>query len=137
MDYRAGVAEILITHAEPVWAAGYAFRIGPVSRVESEPKAKALALEDGSGTRIVVVTTDLLGLPLEVAYHIKERIARRLHLPRSAILLTSSRTHCGPVLANSLVDMYAMSTGDQARSLGYTSGSWIGSSRPQFMPSMA
>ncbi len=94
-DWKAGAAAAKITPEEPVFLAGYALRNKPFTGVAAELWAKALALEDASGAKAVLVTTDLLGLPAEVA----EAVAARIGLPRERILLSSSHTHTGPALS--------------------------------------
>lgn len=93
-DWKAGAAAEKITPAEPVFLAGYASRNKPFTGVAGELWAKALALEDETGARAVLVTTDLIGLPAAVA----EPVAARVGLPRERILLSSSHTHAGPSL---------------------------------------
>ena len=106
--YRAGVASTVITPSEPMWAAGYAHRDRPVGDKLHDLYAKSLVLEDAEGTRLAIVTTDLLGLPGSIAESVAGKIGRRIGLPRERIVLTSSHTHCGPVLRGSLVDIYPM-----------------------------
>src|SRR5690606_38123407 len=106
--FRAGVATVTITPTEPTWAAGYADRNRPISETLQDLYAKALVLEDADGRRIVIVTTDLLGLPKNIADPVAAEIARRHNLTRDQIVLSSSHTHCGPVLREALVDIYPM-----------------------------
>ena len=95
VDWKAGSSAVKITPEEPVHLAGYASRTKPFTGVALDLWAKALALEDATGARAVLVTTDLLGLPADVA----EPVAARIGLPRERILLSSSHTHTGPVVA--------------------------------------
>src|SRR5437867_3562804 len=62
-DWNAGVASVVITPSQPMWMAGYASRTKPSDGVLSELHAKALVLEDKTGTRAVIVTTDLISIP--------------------------------------------------------------------------
>ncbi len=110
--YRAGVARTVITPTEPLWAGGYGGRTHDVSEKEHDLYAKALVIEDPRGYRLVIVTTDLLGFPKSIGDPTADAIARRFHLRRDQIMLTSSHTHCGPVLRQSLRDIYPM-TGAQ------------------------
>jgi hypothetical protein len=104
--YKAGVAVRVITPKDALWMAGYAARNHPVEGKLHELYAKALALEDAKGNKLVLLTSDLLGLPRELSDKVADNIRVRVDLPREALLLTSSHTHCGPVLASSLMDMY-------------------------------
>ncbi|HEX7899751.1 MAG TPA: hypothetical protein VF950_18425 [Planctomycetota bacterium] len=94
-DWKAGTAAEKITPEEPVFLAGYASRNKPFTGVAGDLWAKALALEDATGAKAVLITSDLLGLPAEVA----EAVAARIGLPRERILLSSSHTHTGPALS--------------------------------------
>ncbi len=114
-DYRAGVASVVITPSEPMWAAGYGGRDHETDGKVHDLHAKALVLEDAGGARLVFVTTDLLGLPKTIAEPVADVIGRRFNLPREQICLTSSHTHCGPVLRDSLVDIYMMTDADRAK----------------------
>ena len=63
LGYKAGAASKVITPAEPVWMAGYASRTKPAEGKIHDLYAKALCIEDAAGKRLVLVTTDLIGIP--------------------------------------------------------------------------
>src|SRR5207247_2581367 len=69
---------------------------------------KALALEDRSGTRLVLITSDLLGFPRGLSDDVATAIQRRTGLTRERLLFTSSHTHCGPVVRQTLIDAYPL-----------------------------
>src|SRR5438105_2860549 len=79
---RAGVARVKITPVMPVWLTGYALRTHPANSVLADIFAKALAIEDGRGGRVVIVTTDLIGLPGNVSDGAAKRIEKRFGLKR-------------------------------------------------------
>ena len=116
----AGVARIGITPAQPVWMAGYAARKKPSEGTAQELHAKVLALSDGSGGRLVVITSDLLGFPASVAEPAAERLAERYGLRRDQVLFTSSHTHSGPVVRDSLAVAYDLSPEQVAAVRSYT-----------------
>ncbi len=93
--WKAGVARADITPTEPLWMAGYGSRTRPAEGTLHKLWVKVLALEDAHGQRAVVVTTDLLGLPRNMSVPICRRLRRDLGLPREAVLLRRSHTHCG------------------------------------------
>jgi hypothetical protein len=97
-DWKVGLAQVKITPEMPVLLSGYASRTKPFEKVAADIYAKALALEDFEGRRAVLVTTDLLGLPAEVAEPVCERIGKKTGLKREQILLSSSHSHAGPQL---------------------------------------
>ncbi|MCS6978216.1 MAG: hypothetical protein NZM31_14580, partial [Gemmatales bacterium] len=67
-----------------------------------------LALQDKTGTRLVLVTTDLIGFPRSMSVEIAERVEKVTGLPRANLILSASHTHCGPVITDNLMDIYDM-----------------------------
>lgn len=118
-DYRAGVAKVDITPKGPVWLSGYAARTKPSEGVTQKLWAKALALEDGKRGRVVIVTTDLIGLPRSVSDTIAARVAKQYGLDRSRLLMNSSHTHSGPVVRPNLMTMYFLDRGQTDAVEGY------------------
>src|SRR5262245_25313239 len=92
-EWKAGLAQVKITPERPVQMSGYANRTKPFERVAVDLYAKALVLEDATGQRAVLVTSDLLGFPAAVAEPICERITQKTGLARERIVLNSSHTH--------------------------------------------
>ncbi len=119
--WRAGLARTIITPQKSLWMAGYASRKKPSEGVIQELYAKALALEDQTGNRVVLVTSDLLGFPAVVSHNIAERAQKQFHLKRGQLLLNSSHTHCGPVIGKMLGSMYPMNPQQWADVEEYTS----------------
>ena len=62
-DYKAGIGRIIITPEKPIYLSGYGEPQSPSEGVIHDLWAKALAIEDRKGARVVIVTTDLIGLP--------------------------------------------------------------------------
>ncbi len=60
--WKAGAASETITPATFMWMAGYGARNRPASGLLNDLHAKALVLEDPRGTRVAVVTLDLVGI---------------------------------------------------------------------------
>ncbi|MGD0011891.1 MAG: neutral/alkaline non-lysosomal ceramidase N-terminal domain-containing protein [Terriglobia bacterium] len=119
--WKAGLAQVIITPQKPLWMAGYASRTKPSEGVIQELYAKAFALEDHSGKRAVLVTSDLLGFPAAVSHDITSRVEKQYHLTRDQLLLSSSHTHGGPVLGKMLGLMYPMNSQQWADVEAYTS----------------
>ncbi len=94
--WKAGVAVALITPTEPLWMAGYASRTKPADGKETELYAKAIALEDARGARLVIVTLDLIGVSQTLRLNLENRVADAHRLPREGLLLNASHTHSGP-----------------------------------------
>lgn len=112
--WKAGVAVADITPQESIWLAGYAARDKPSTGVGQPLYAKALALEDAGGRRVVIVTTDILGFTRPLAEPIAERLARESGLRRERLLLTSSHTHAAPVVRDYAVFAYGLTPGQAA-----------------------
>ena len=119
--WKAGLSKVLITPRRSLWMAGYASRTKPSGGTIQELYAKALALEDQSGKRAVLVTTDLLGFPAVVSRNIVERAQKQYNLKRDRLLLSSSHTHGGPVVDKMLGLIYPMSAEQWADVDAYTS----------------
>ncbi len=106
---KAGVAKVVITPAQDMWLAGYAARTAPSRGEVQELHAKALAFEDETGARSVMITTDLIGLPRAVVGRLVEIARSRFGVPRERLMVTFSHTHCGPVIGTDrLIDMYGL-----------------------------
>jgi len=88
--------------------AGYAARTRPSEGAAQDIYAKALALQDRSGQRLVLVTTDLLGLTVDVSAAVATRVEKKYGLGRDRLMLNSSHTHCGPVIDRMLAVAYKL-----------------------------
>jgi hypothetical protein len=104
--WQAGTARVAITPKQLMWLSGYASRTAPADGKLHDLWAKALALEDPQGRRVVLVTMDLIGLPRELSVEVCAELQKRQRLPREAILLNTSHTHTGPVVRSNLTVMY-------------------------------
>ena len=104
--WKAGFAKISITPHGSLWMAGYAARTHASEGTLLELHAKALALEDETGHRAVLVTTDLLGLPGSVSAIVASRVQQKFGLGRDQLFLNSSHTHSGPVIGTMLSVAY-------------------------------
>jgi len=94
--WKAGVATVVLTPQTNLWMAGYASRNKPADGKETELHGKALALEDEKGTRLVMVTLDLIGVPRTLRKNLEKRCGAAYKLPPEGMLLNASHTHSGP-----------------------------------------
>jgi len=106
--WKAGFAKANITPEEPLWLAGYASRTNPAVGKVMDLWIKVLALEDSSGHRAVILTSDTLGIPQSIYQHTTAALKEKFGLEPADILLTASHTHCGPVLRGALYDAYPL-----------------------------
>jgi hypothetical protein len=119
-EFKAGVARVPITPEGPIWMSGYAARKKPSEGVIHDLWAKALALEDRRGNRVVIVTTDLIGLPRAISDAVAARVQKQYGIERARLLLNSSHTHTGPVVRGNLNVMFDL-TEEEARKIEHYS----------------
>jgi hypothetical protein len=119
-DWKVGLAQVKITPERPVLLAGYASRTRPFEKIEADLYAKALTLEDSRGRRVVLLTSDLIGLPAAVAEPICERLRTTTGLAREQILLNASHTHTGPMVTLDASARDGLTAGDLLRNVEYT-----------------
>jgi neutral ceramidase len=118
--WKAGAARVEITPEDPIWMAGYGVRDGPARGTLQPLSAKALALEDGAGRRLVLVTADLIGFPAGFTDGVAARLAEPAGLSREEIFFNASHTHAGPALAGNLEVAHPMSSEQRAEVERYT-----------------
>lgn len=118
--FKAGAARVNITPAEFMWMAGYGSRTKIAEGKTHDLYAKALALEDAHGHRLVLVTTDLIGLPRSVSEAVFEAVKDKANLRREQLFLNASHTHCGPVVNDNLMDMYPLTPEQRKQVVDYT-----------------
>ena len=93
---QAGFARVTITPMMGINISGYyQERIADGVLDDLEANALALACED---KRAVIISCDLLYMPLDVANVCKKDIAAATGLPQEAIFLHGTHTHTGPIL---------------------------------------
>lgn len=109
-----------ITPENPIWMSGYGGRTKPSQGTMTDLWAKAIAVEDQKGSRAVIVTTDLIGLPRSVSDQIAAAALKQYGLDRSRLLLNSSHTHTGPMVGENLQIMFALAPEDEQRIRAYT-----------------
>ncbi len=104
--WKAGVAKTIITPQQSMWMSGYAARTKPSEGKVHDLRAKALALEDPQGTRIVIITVDLLGISRPMRDWLEKQVNQQYKLPPESLLVNSSHTHCGPVIRETRYSIY-------------------------------
>ena len=119
-EWKAGLAKISMTPRGSLWMAGFGDRKRPSEGVGLELYARALALEDSTGKRAAVVSTDMLGFPAVVSKVISDRVREQYGISRDRLLLNSSHTHCGPVIEHIASCMYNLTSQQAADVRAYT-----------------
>src|SRR5271156_5039884 len=113
--FKAGVATKVITPAEPMWMAGYSNRNKPSEGKVHDLYVKVLALEAPTGNKLVLLTSDLLGLPRELSEAVAAEVRKQTGLGHDRLMLTVSHTHCGPVIAGGAPDMYDLTPAERKK----------------------
>lgn len=109
-ELKAGVGRAVITpDTQPVWLAGYAARAVPSTGMIHHVWAKALVLEDSSGSRAALITADVLGLTREIIEVVARRLNGKYGLDRTNLFFNASHTHSGPVIWPKLSVCYEFS----------------------------
>ena len=117
--WKAGLAKSDLTPRADVWLAGYGSR-----RVATEiihPLwMKALALDDGQGHRVVLITSDFQGVPKGMSDRVFQQVKQRYRLERDQVMYTFSHNHCGPRLGEDLIDYYPVEEAQEELVRRYT-----------------
>ena len=119
-DFKVGLASRVITPELPFWMTGYGSRTRPADKVLHDLWAKAMVIEENPSSRIVIVTTDILGLSRQVTEAVTNRVNQKYGIKRSEVLLNSSHTHSGPVIWPALDGMFNLSQEDQQKVARYS-----------------
>src|SRR5438552_2953773 len=107
-SWKGGAAKVVITPAEYMWLSGYGGRNKPAEGKVHDLWAKALALEDPAGERLLLITMDLVGIDRDLSLGVCQELTKKYGLPRAAIRLSTSHTHSGPVVRSNLSTMYQL-----------------------------
>ncbi len=99
-DMKVGIGRKAITPQGDAWLNGYAnpARLKPATGIAHDLWAKALVFEESPTSRVVIVTTDLLGLSHEISVDIAKKLNDKYGIQRSQLLLNSSHTHSAPMV---------------------------------------
>ncbi len=118
--WKAGAARIDTTPAKPVRMAGYASRTSPSQGVSHPLAAKALALSDATGNRVVFVTCDIIAFRRAFTDRVTDRVKAKHGLPRENVVLLASHVHSGPSLAEASGPGGAIVSEDLRNNVEYT-----------------
>src|SRR5438477_6848390 len=94
----AGASKVKITPEKFGWMTGYGNRNKRAEGIKNELWVRALALEDASGKRAVLVTADILGFPPTLSRAMRREARERFGLDESAVMFVASHTHGGPAI---------------------------------------
>ena len=97
LPWLAASGSVVITPGDPMWMAGYASRKEPSQGKIHDLHAKVLVVQDIAGHRLVVVTTDLIGITPELRASVEAQV-QPYNIQAAELLMNASHTHCGPEL---------------------------------------
>lgn len=112
-EFEVGVSRINITPPTPYWLSGYAARTNAAPSVLQDLWAKALAVSDPQGHKVVIVTMDLIGLPGEISREVTTKAQKEFNLDPSQLVLNCSHTHGGPAVGRNLSVLFDFSPEDE------------------------
>ena len=122
-DLRVGIGRIKITPEKPIFLSGYAARKKPSEGVKLDIWAKAMAFEDRKNGKVVIVTTDLIGMSRQISERIGAEVEKKYGLRRAQLMINSSHTHSG----RGGLQVHCSRTpkwGDDNRSRGFVRAAW-------------
>lgn len=105
---RIGVAKECITPDQSVWLSGYAARKKPSEGKLQDLWTKALVIEGKKNSRLIIITTDIIGLTSEISEDVTVSIMSKYGIERSQVFINSSHTHSAPVIWPGLSLMYSL-----------------------------
>lgn len=124
-DLQVGVGRIKITPERPIYLSGYAARKKPSEGVKMDIWAKALAFSDKKNGRVVVVTTDLIGMSRSISERVGAEVEKKYGLRRAQLMINSSHTHSGPTVRDNLESMFDL-TPEQKQEIGNYGNELVG-----------
>ncbi len=96
--WQAGTASISITPRESMWMAGYASRDKPSEGKVHDLWAKAVALSDSSGNRLVIINAEVVGIRRDDRTWLEQKLKDLCGLDPEEFLINVTHTHSGPEL---------------------------------------
>ena len=98
---RAGFAKISITPPLDTELAGYGVYLERrATEVHDDLFARALALEDDTGERVLLLSLDLVGLSWDLTGAIAAQAAQAFDVDAERVLVSCTHTHSGPATAD-------------------------------------
>ena len=93
---RAGTSEKIITPEVGIELSGYLARMQPSTGKYDDLFARTLYLES-AGKQLVWILCDLIGFSNELAWSIRNLVAKKLSIDPLYVVLSATHTHAGPV----------------------------------------
>ncbi|MFO0425066.1 MAG: neutral/alkaline non-lysosomal ceramidase N-terminal domain-containing protein [Planctomyces sp.] len=117
--WKAGTGRAVITPDGPIWMAGYASRTAPSEGHVHDLFTKSLYLQDSAGHQFLIVTLDLIAVPVDLREWLVAELQERHRIPAESLLINASHTHCGPEFRSSRLKLYGVPEDQQPRCIEY------------------
>jgi putative membrane-bound dehydrogenase-like protein len=105
---EVGVASVDITPDYPVRLSGYGNRREVNEGVAQHIHAKALAIGSDAEGPAVLVTVDNVGVGVHIRDEVVRRLAAKTKVTNERFAISSSHTHCAPMLVGVLPNIFSM-----------------------------
>lgn len=122
IEWQAAATSVVITPEKPMWMSGYAARNKPSEGKVHDLYAKILIIQDVKGQKVVIITTDLIGITPALRDPIAARLESEFKIPAAALLMNASHTHCGPELREGKATRRGLGSDRGAEAREYTQG---------------
>ena len=108
VQFPVGVASVNITPDYPVRLSGYGSRREVNQGVAQQIFTKALAFGSDAESPAVLVTVDNCGVPASIREEVLRRLRAKTKVRDERFAITSSHTHCAPMLVGILPNLFGM-----------------------------
>jgi neutral ceramidase len=113
-DFRIGAAKRDITPTEPIRLSGYSSRSKASEGVDQPIFARAMAFEDSTGVKNILVAVELVGVTRQFTESIADRLKAQRGIERNRFMIVASHTHNGPAVHGSLGGLLNLSSQEEA-----------------------
>ncbi|MCK5155381.1 MAG: neutral/alkaline non-lysosomal ceramidase N-terminal domain-containing protein [Spirochaetales bacterium] len=96
---KAGASEVVITPETSQFLFGYPHVERYSTGVHDDLYSAALFLDDGK-TQVMFISNDLIFVDKQMSMEIRREISQKTEIPALNIMITSTHTHSGPIMAN-------------------------------------
>src|SRR5689334_21723910 len=99
LPYKVGVAKVDITPGDAIRLNGFGFRRAESEGVYHKIHARALAIDDGTKSPVVLMTVDVLGIPADIYNELAKRLEKKAGIKPERLAVTATHTHTAPMLS--------------------------------------
>ncbi|HVL12128.1 MAG TPA: neutral/alkaline non-lysosomal ceramidase N-terminal domain-containing protein, partial [Gemmata sp.] len=99
LPYKVGVAKVDVTPDHAIRLNGFGFRRAESEGVYHKIHARALAIDDGTKSPVVLMTVDVLGIPADIHDEVAKRLEKKAGVKKDRLAITATHTHTGPMVS--------------------------------------